>query len=126
MILVAGGSGMLGAYVVSRFTARKLRVRVDNRDPSRVRTYPHLQHDLSSLSRGMSATRCIGRSSRYRCGDNCFGSPRLCRTGSLESRGSGLAGQRESDSRREDERRRALRFDVVIGASATHPMSLFA
>src|SRR5881392_2857828 len=52
MILVAVGSGMLGARVVARLTARNLRVRVMPRDPSRARTSPHLQHELVELVAG--------------------------------------------------------------------------
>jgi uncharacterized protein YbjT (DUF2867 family) len=52
MILVAGGSGRLGARAVARLTARSFRVRVLTRDPSRVRSLPHLQHELVELVPG--------------------------------------------------------------------------
>jgi NADH dehydrogenase len=53
MILVAGGSGLLGAQIVMRFTARNLAVRVLTRDPSRVRSSAHLRHALVELVPGV-------------------------------------------------------------------------
>lgn len=49
MVLIAGGTGTLGAQVVRLLTARELRVRVLTRDPARAR---HLESDLVEVIPG--------------------------------------------------------------------------
>ena len=125
MILVAGGSGMLGGHVVSRLTARHLRVRVLTRDPARARSSPHLQHELVELVAGdvrdaASVSRAAEGATTIVSAAHGFIGPRGVSPESIDWLGNTnlISAAREN---------RVDHFVLVsiVGASPTHPMSLF-
>ena len=125
MILVAGGSGMLGARVVARLTARRLRVRVMTRDPSRVGTSPHLRHELVELVAGdvrdpASVARAATGVATIVSAVHGFAGPGVSSPEAVDWEGNANLIRAAKTNGVEH-----FVLMSVIGASATHPMSLF-
>ena len=125
MILVAGASGMLGTRVVARLTARKFRVRVLTRNPSRVQTSPHLQHELVEVVAG--DVRDPAAVARAATGVAAIISAVHGFAGPGASSPEAVDWQGNANLIRAAQTNRVEHFILVsvIGASMTHPMSLF-
>jgi NADH dehydrogenase len=125
MILVAGGSGLLGTQIVTRLTARNLAVRVLTRDPSRVRSSAHLQHDLVELVTGdvrdpAAMELAVSRVTTIVSAVQGFAGPDATSPEEVDWQGN-------VNLIRAAQKKGVQHFVLVsvIGASPTHPMSLF-
>jgi uncharacterized protein YbjT (DUF2867 family) len=125
MILVAGGSGRLGAEIVGRLTARSCPVRVLTRDPSRARVLPHLQHELVELVSGDvrdpdAVQHAANGVTTIVSAVHGFAGPGAASPEAVDWQGN-------ANLIRAAHTKRVGHFILisVIGASAAHPMSLF-